>query len=88
VALVTGFSKGLGWAMAQALAGAASSAAFNVTDKSAVRLAVESIDRQFGRSQQLGIVSRNLLHDLTDRDWNSVVGRPHRQLYSLPGCSA
>jgi gluconate 5-dehydrogenase len=76
VALVTGSSKGLGWAMAQALAGAgahvvlkrrdpkalaareeelaaaghaASSAAFDVTGKSAVRLAVESTDRQFGR---------------------------------------
>src|SRR5215472_6924206 len=67
VALVTGFSKGRGWAMAQALAGAACSVAFNVTDKSAVRPAVESVGRQFA-SQQLGIVSRNLLHDLTDHD--------------------
>jgi gluconate 5-dehydrogenase len=104
VALVTGSSKGLGWAMAQALAGAgahvvlnsrdpnalaareeelqaaghnASTAAFDVTDKTAARLAVESIDRQFGRLDILvnnaGIVSRNLLHDLTDNDWNSVI---------------
>jgi gluconate 5-dehydrogenase len=104
VALVTGSSKGLGWAMAQALAGAgahvilnsrdpsalaareeemvtagyaASSAAFDVTDQSAACFAVESIDRQFGRLDILvnnaGIVSRNLLHDLTDNDWNSVI---------------
>jgi gluconate 5-dehydrogenase len=104
VAMVTGSSKGLGWAMAQALAGAgahvilnsrdpaalaareeelaaagyaASSAAFDVTDTSATRLAVESIDRRFGRLDILvnnaGIVSRNLLHDLTDNDWNSVL---------------
>jgi gluconate 5-dehydrogenase len=104
VALVTGSSKGLGWAMAQALASAgahvvlnsrdpdalatretelaaggctASSAAFDVTDKTAVRLAVEAIDRQFGRLDILvnnaGIVSRNFLHDLTDHDWNSVI---------------
>ena len=87
VALVTGSSKGLGWAMAQALAAReeellaaghnASTAAFDVTDKIAARLAVESIDRQFGRLDILvnnaGIVTRNLLHDLTDADWNSVI---------------
>jgi gluconate 5-dehydrogenase len=104
VALVTGSSKGLGWAMAQALAGAgahvvlnsrdpkalaaregelaaaghnASTAAFDVTDRTAAGLAIESIERQFGRLDILvnnaGIVSRNLLHDLTDNDWNSVI---------------
>ena len=104
VALVTGSSKGLGWAMARALASvgahvvlnsrdpaalatretelltaghAASTAAFDVTDKAAVRTAVEAIDRQFGRLDILvnnaGIVSRNFLHDLTDHDWNSVI---------------
>jgi gluconate 5-dehydrogenase len=40
-------------------------------------LAVESIDRQFGRLDILvnnaGIVSRNPLHDLTDHDWSSVI---------------
>ena len=104
VALVTGSSKGLGWAMAQALAGAgahvvlnsrdpqalaarvgevqatggsASTAAFDVTDAAAIVSAIEQIDRQFGRLDILvnnaGIVSRNLLHDLTDDDWNSVI---------------
>ena len=104
VALVTGSSKGLGWAMAQALSGAgahvvlnsrdpqalaarveemvaaggrASTAAFDVTDTAAIRAAVEQIDRQFGRLDILvnnaGLVSRNLLHALTDQDWNSVI---------------
>src|SRR5262249_24934961 len=56
---------------------AASTAAFDVTDKAAVHTAVEAIDRQFGRLDILvnnaGIVSRNFLHDLTDHDWTSVI---------------
>jgi gluconate 5-dehydrogenase len=97
VAPVTDSSKGLGWAMAEALAGAgahvvlnsrdpkalaaregelaaaghtASNATFDVTDKSAVRFAVESIDRQSGR------VERNAVpHDWPNSCIRSRVAR-------------
>ena len=104
VALVTGSSRGLGWAMAQALSGAgahivlnsrdpatlkprvveleqaggsATIAAFDVTDLPAIRAAVEAIDKELGRLDILvnnaGLVTRNLLHDLTETDWQSVI---------------
>ena len=104
VALITGSSRGLGWAMAQALSGAgahivlngrdaatlkprvaeleraggsATVAPFDVTDLEAVRSAVEAIDKQFGGLDILvnnaGLVTRNLLHDLTETDWQSVI---------------
>jgi gluconate 5-dehydrogenase len=104
VALVTGSSQGLGWAMAEALAAAgahivlnarneamcrereaelharghpASVAAFDVTDLAAITRAVAEIDRQFGRLDILvnnaGIVTRNLLHDVTEEQWQSVL---------------
>jgi gluconate 5-dehydrogenase len=104
VALVTGSSRGLGWAMAQALSGAgahivlngrdaatlmprvaeleqaggtATIAPFDVTEGDAINSAVQAIDKQFGRLDILvnnaGLVTRNLLHDLTDTDWQSVV---------------
>src|SRR5689334_12734317 len=103
VALVTGSSRGLGWAMAQALSGAGAHivlnsrdpatlkprvveleqaggsstiAAFDVTDLPAIRAAVQAIDKEFGRLDILvnnaGLVTRNLLHDLTETDWQSV----------------
>jgi gluconate 5-dehydrogenase len=104
VALVTGSSRGLGWAMAQALSqagahvvlnsrnaqdlaprvadiqeagGTATIAAFDVTDAPAIEAAVAGIEQQFGRLDivvnNAGIVSRNLLHDLTEADWDSVI---------------
>src|SRR6202162_2347178 len=104
VALVTGSSRGRGWAMAQALSGAgahivlngrdavtltprvaelqqvggsATIAPFDVTDAEAIRSAVDAIDREFGRLDILvnnaGLVTRNLLHDLTEIDWQSVI---------------
>ena len=55
----------------------ASVSAFDVTDLGAIARAVAGIDRQFGRLDILvnnaGIVTRNLLHDVTEEQWQSVL---------------
>jgi gluconate 5-dehydrogenase len=57
--------------------GSATIAAFDVTDLPAIRVAVEAIDKELGRLDILvnnaGLVTRNLLHDLTETDWQSVI---------------
>lgn len=57
--------------------GTAMIAPFDVTNPEAIRSAVDAIDQQFGRLDvpvnNAGIVTRNLLQDLTGEDWQSVI---------------
>jgi gluconate 5-dehydrogenase len=86
VALVTGSSRGLGWAMAQALSGAGAHVVLNGRDRVALdaraaeletAAGVAEIEQRLGRLDivicNAGIVIRKPSLDTTDQEWTTVL---------------